>query len=294
VVRIDVVDADRLVAHPRFARFRRREFDRFELHLFDTALLSDAYRVDLHAVFRCDACVSEKRATIIKFKGGAQAGRIARRRTARRVACVGWTGWFTCLLAFGDAPATTAAAPWTALTESDGVAVYTRAYDGSVFPEVRARGTVCATLPQIVAFVQDVAAFERWIPDTAQARLLERPTQRSQIYYIRTSMPWPVKDRDMIYRLSEPTDSSRTPAIAVDIEGLPDYLPSDPHAVRMIGVTGRWTFVETGGRTRIDLDMHIEPGRGVPAWLARQRIVGTPPKMLSNLKHHFEAGCDVP
>ena len=70
--------------------------------------------------------------------------------------------------------------------------------------------SVCATLPQLVAFVEDVAAFEQWIPDTAEARLIERPTPRTQIYYIRTSMPWPVKDRDMIYRLSETADSSLT------------------------------------------------------------------------------------
>ena len=48
----------------------------------------------------------------------------------------------------------------------------------------------------------------------------------------------------------------------------------------MSGVSGRWSFVQADGRTRIDLDMHIEPGGGVPNWLARQRIVGTPTKML--------------
>ncbi len=111
--------------------------------------------------------------------------------------------------------------------------MYTRPFEGSTYPEVRASASVCATLPQLVAFVEDVAAFEQWIPDTAEARLIERPTPRTQIYYIRTSMPWPVKDRDMIYRLSETADSSLTDTISVGIEGLPDYLPDDPRAQRM-------------------------------------------------------------
>jgi hypothetical protein len=193
-------------------------------------------------------------------------------------------------------------AGWTELDQAHGIAVYTRPYEGSTYPEVRASGTVCATLPQLVAFVEDVAAFEQWIPDTAEARLVDRPTPRAQIYYIRTSMPWPVRDRDMIFRLSEttvfdqgwPNDSSLTTAISVAIEGLPDYLPADARATRMKGVSGRWTFNQTGDRTRIDLDMHIEPGGGVPAWLARQRIVGTPTKMLANLKEHFETLCRAP
>ncbi len=190
------------------------------------------------------------------------------------------------------APATNAAEGWTELDKSNGIAVYTRPFRGSTFPEVRASGDVCATLPQLVAFVEDVAAFEQWIPDTAEARLLERPTPRTQIYYIRTSMPWPVKDRDMIYRLSETADSPVIAKISVGIEGMPDYLPVDPRAVRMRGVSGRWSFVQAGGRTQINLDMHIEPGGGVPNWLARQRIVGTPTKMLTNLKKRFETGCD--
>ena len=89
-------------------------------------------------------------------------------------------------------------------------------------------------------------------------------------------------------------ESSLTTNVSVVIEGLPDYLPTDARAVRMKRVSGRWSFVQTGARTRIDLDMHIEPGGGVPAWLARQRIVGTPTKMLTNLREHFETGCRAP
>jgi len=205
--------------------------------------------------------------------------------------------WVLCSIV---SPALASAAPpadnvgWTELDQAHGIAVFTRPYEGSSYPEVRASGTVCATLPQLVAFVEDVSAFEQWIPDTAEARLIERPTPRTQIYYIRTSLPWPVKDRDMIYRLSEVAGASSTTPISVAIEGLPDYLPVDAHATRMKGVSGRWTFDQSGDQTRIDLDMHIEPGGGVPAWLARQRIVGAPTRMLTNLKEHFETLCRAP
>jgi START domain-containing protein len=222
--------------------------------------------------------------------------RTSRSTAARRLAiAMRGCAFLICSIGTGALAAATPAsgtAEWTELEKANGILVYTRPFRDSSFPEVRASGDVCATLPQLVAFVEDVAAFEQWIPDTAEARLLERPTPRTQIYYIRTSMPWPVKDRDMIYRLFETADSSMTTKISVGIEGLPDYLPTDPRAMRMSGVSGRWSFVQAGGRTRIDLDMHIEPGGGVPSWLARQRIVGTPTKMLANLKKHFEAGCD--
>jgi hypothetical protein len=162
--------------------------------------------------------------------------RTTRSSAARRLAIALCGCAFSICCSIG-AGALAAAAPaaetaeWTELDKANGIAVYTRPFRGSAFPEVRASGDVCATLPQLVAFVEDVAAFEQWIPDTAEARLLERPTPRTQVYYIRTSMPWPVKDRDMIYRLSEIADPPVIAKISVGIEGMPDYLPVDPRAV---------------------------------------------------------------
>lgn len=186
-------------------------------------------------------------------------------------------------------------ATWKPFGESDGVEVYTRPFPGSAYAQVRASGTVCATLPELVAFIEDVARFDSWIPDTDEARLLARPSQSHQIYYIRTSMPWPVKHRDMIYRLTESPGSRTDDEISVTIEGVPDYLPPYPGVVRMRGVTGRWNFRQADGETRIELVMHIEPGGNVPQWLANRRIVGTPTKMIENLRRQFGRLChDAP
>lgn len=192
---------------------------------------------------------------------------------------------------FGDSPNEADGEPWKPFAESAGVAVYTRPFASSDYPEVRASGTVCATLPELVAFVEDVSRFDTWIPDTDEARLLERPTPSDQIYYIRTSMPWPVKHRDMIYRLTESNASRAAGEVSVMIAGEPNYLPPYPNTVRMTGVTGRWTFVEADRTTRIDLVMHIEPGGNVPQWLANRRIIGAPTKMIANLQHQFESLC---
>ena len=205
-------------------------------------------------------------------------------------------GAVACVAAFGGAPAPSEAAAaaaeaWKVVGESNGVTVSTRRVDGSSYPEVRASGSVCASLATLVDYIEDAAGFDRWIPDTIEARLLEQPSALEQIFYIRTGMPWPVKARDMIYRLTAPNATVGAHAMSVSIEGLPDYLPPDPDAVRMTSVRGRWNFVEAAGRTRIDLDMHFEPGGNIPGWLANRRIIATPSKMIANLKDHFGDAC---
>src|SRR5262245_36072519 len=111
--------------------------------------------------------------------------------------------WSTCAVACAvafsggavasDAGAAHADAPWKLVGESNGVTVSTRRVVGSTYPEVRASASVCASLPALVDFIEDAAGFDRWIPDTIEARMLERPSTREQIFYIRTGMPWPVK-----------------------------------------------------------------------------------------------------
>jgi hypothetical protein len=200
--------------------------------------------------------------------------------------------WVACLtLGCGTASAAADAAAWNEVGKSDGVTVSTRAVDGSTYPEVLASGSVCASLQTLFVYIQDAAGFDRWIPDTLEARMLDRPSALEQIYYIRTGMPWPVKSRDMIYRLAAPDTVAGAHSMSVSIEGLPGYLPPDPDAVRMTSARGRWTFVEEAGRTHIDLVMHFEPGGNIPAWLATRRIVATPSKMLANLKAHFDVAC---
>gem|GEM_PF-803956 len=225
------------------------------------------------------------------FSVEAQQRRLLRLRESIGVACAGCV---VALLVFAMLPAdvfAAATANWQLVNESDGISIATRTVEGSAFAEVRASATVCATIPQLVELVEDVGAFHTWIPDTERAHLLAQPSPQRQIYYIRTSMPWPVKHRDMIYELTAPTTSPTGADASVLMQGLPEYLPLSAGVVRMKAVTGRWDFSEVAGTTRISLQMHIEPGGDVPVWLAKRRIVGTPSKMLLNLKRRFDSAC---
>ena len=46
-----------------------------------------------------------------------------------------------------------------------------------------------------------------------------------------------------------------------------------------------WTVTpEAEGRTRVVFEMHLEPGGGIPAWLANSRVVDSPFETLKNLR----------
>lgn len=174
---------------------------------------------------------------------------------------------------------------------TDGVDVYVRPVPDSAYDEARVVTSVCAPIDALAPVLTDVSRFDEWVPDTKEARQLAAPAPFERIYYIRTNMPWPIKDRDMIYRVASSGDPKTANALTVTLQSLPDYLPPYDGVVRMVEVRGRWQLARVGDRTHIELEMRIEPGGGVPAWLARRRIIATPTKMVQNIGRLFAASC---
>ncbi len=59
--------------------------------------------------------------------------------------------------------------------------------------------------------------------------------------------------------------------------------------VRIPKSTGFWTITPISeNQTKLEYQMHVEPGGYVPAWLANLKIVDTPFTFLYNLREHIE------
>ena len=151
-----------------------------------------------------------------------------------------------------------------------------RAYRGSV--------EVCTDLGPLRRFVADAAHLDEWIPYTEEARELPHE-EPEQLYYLRTSAPWPFKSRDMVYRLT-PLPEDRTDTISIELEGVPDALPERHDAVRMTSAEGGWTLVSGNGRIEVTLSLAVNPGRA-PAFFADRRLAATVGGTLANLARQF-------
>jgi len=195
------------------------------------------------------------------------------------------------VVAFGAAPGHAASPEWQLSTSKDGVELYLRATAGSEFPRMRATGTVCASIELLTDHLQDAARFHEWIPDTVRAAMLSEPSASERIFYLVTEMPWPLKDRDMVYRLVRSGNTAASGEITIGMDGVPDYIPPIVELVRIQSVEGSWHFVEQDGRTRIELEMHMEPGGNIKPWLANRRIGAMVAGMLANLRRIYEPSC---
>ena len=160
----------------------------------------------------------------------------------------------------------------------------------SGFHATRGHATVCAGLEDLERYMSDPARFPEWIPYAEEARLLEQSADVQVYYYMRTATPWPMKSRDMIYRVEREADG---PAVRFSLTGVPDYLPPERGAVRMRAADGIWILEPRDERIQVRLQLQMDPG-SVPQRFANQRMVATVGGALANLAETFPCPAAAP
>ncbi len=171
---------------------------------------------------------------------------------------------------------------WSSVRQVDGVTVEARSTE-SGFNEHRGAVRVCTDLGVLEAFVADTDRFSEWLPYTRDAELLES-SDHHYVYYVRSSTPWPMKDRDMVYRISRQPGPERE--VTLDLVGLPDYQFARSGATRIREAAGRWRFVQSDRGLDVSYQLFVHPG-SVPAFAANRRMASAVGKTLANLAAQF-------
>ena len=177
---------------------------------------------------------------------------------------------------------------WELAKDSEGIQIFTRRVEGSDFKEFRCTTTMDAALTALVAVYQDVDAYAEWMPNTSEVRMLEVQGDTAHVHYLVNPAPWPVADRDAVYRFRY-SQASSSKMVTIEMDGLPDLIPEESGRVRIPRAGGFYRFTPMGdGRVRVVFQLQVEPGGNIPAWLVNWRIVDGPFKTLKRLRERVK------
>jgi hypothetical protein len=195
-----------------------------------------------------------------------------------------------CAVLLPMASATAGEIAWTDAGEVNGVPMEWRP---SLLGHRAYRGTtvVCTSLETLRDFVIDASRLGEWIPFTEAAHAVPAPDGEHR-YYLRTSAPWPLKSRDMVYALSADAPAgarSADDALRLDVRGLPDAVPEHDAVVRMRAAEGGWILAPEHGAITVSFELAVDPGR-VPDFFVNRRLAATVGGTLANLTERFP--CD--
>jgi carbon monoxide dehydrogenase subunit G len=189
-----------------------------------------------------------------------------------------WTISIVSLISFSSS----AQVNWKLVQEEDGIKVYTKHESGSEYKAFKAEMKVSCKIENIVEVLKNSESINNWIVNCKGVKLL-KTDNNNQYYYIETSLPFPFKNRDMVYHFQFIEIDSRQ--VKVTVTGMPEYIPTKEGIVRLTKANGYWLLNSIDATTTaVTYQMHVEPGGLIPAWLANPFIVNVPLSTFKELR----------
>ena len=236
-----------------------------------------------------------------------------------------WAVLFFAVFSAVASSAVAAESPWELKKNADGIQVSVRKVEGSPILEYKGTVVLDVGLEAAVRLFEEDSRMTEWFHQCSEARLVKTNTpaldsnnpvrfrqeldapvrSEDKILYFVISMPWPVKDRDLVFRRvrsapgfgqteyshggtkESPVRSADpvTQTVEYRTSSLPKDYPEQKGKVRMPYLKGLWRFTPLpGGRTEMYYQQHSEVGGHIPAWLVNKLSVNIPFNSLSRFR----------
>jgi len=177
---------------------------------------------------------------------------------------------------------------WELEKEGDGIKVYTMARADSDFKAFRAEMRVAYPLRQVAVQLLDVEAMVDWLHDCSESELISRTEDDEFIVYQKTDAPWPVSDRDYVFKAKVAQDQV-SKIVEMRFSALVEAgQATDQDCVQVTEMKGYWRMTpEPSGVTLVEYETHADPGGQLPAWLANSFVVDQPWHTFKNLRERL-------
>ena len=178
---------------------------------------------------------------------------------------------------------------WTLKRDREGIKVYTRSIEGSAHKAVRAEMIVQASINALVGLTMDTSACPKWAALCKRAEIVRRESETEFYVYTFNDLPWPVKDRDVVAKVTWSADP--VGSVSMTAKLVTGLVPEKNKVVRLSDGITRWAFSPTqNGETRVVSYVHLDPGGSIPAWLTNTLLIDSPHQTLQGMRILVQTG----
>jgi hypothetical protein len=153
--------------------------------------------------------------------------------------------------------------------DSTGVRLWKKEIPGSPVVAFRGESTIEASIPRLASVLGDAKRRTEWVADAKESRDVRVESMSERVEYNRTGAPWPVQDRDFVYRVSVDVKREPQPQLAVHIKSVEEpSVPPRDGVVRAQLMSSRYLFTALDAtHTRAAVEIHADPKGDLPKWL---------------------------
>jgi hypothetical protein len=184
---------------------------------------------------------------------------------------------------------------WENIGTSDNVKVSRMQVEGNSVFAFRGETVADVHIAKLVAVFVDPNERKHWVDRYDTHKTLER-NERTEIYWIKFKLPFPVSNRDYVLHTEAKLDPDKR-IFTANIKSIVDSRkPEDSCCVRAETFNTFYRFEAIPGeaKTRMMVEVHTDPKGLLPTWLVNRIQKDWPSKTLSNLIKHTQASKKTP
>ena len=162
-----------------------------------------------------------------------------------------------------------AEAEWEEVSCRNGIRVLSREMPGSDIIAFRGDVTINADIGTVINVINDKQRRREWVDRLLESSTLAQDSSLESIEYTKISCPWPISDRDFVFRSTTYLDEERG-RVVMDMSSV-DYPDMPPIEGVVRGETRHSVYSLTRiekGLTRVEVEFYGDPKGWVPAWVA--------------------------
>lgn len=198
-------------------------------------------------------------------------------------AVLGALVWLGCTL---NLPASTVMAEarlgseWRFEGKERGITISRRERSSHSLSAFKGEGRVQANVLKALAVILDTREVERWAYGVSHARSVKRIDERSELVYLYSDTPWPVRDRDMVVlrtvNIIKPGEE-----FSVSLRCDPSAAPTRNGIIRVRSCESSFRLRKLDANTtEIVYEMSLDPEGRLPQWASALVTRNAPVKTL--------------
>ncbi len=175
---------------------------------------------------------------------------------------------------------------WTLGKEKDGIKVYSRPPLEGNLNDTKAICKMKAGVFDVIGLFREFHNYPAWMNRCVVSELLERVSYKEYYVYMKTDLPWPMSDRDVIIHIDGEEKEDGT--VLLNMIGKPDFIPHKKGIVRIPLLEGYWTIKPAAGDSvEVSYQVKNDPGGMIPNWMANYSTSEMPYHTLSQMRNHL-------
>lgn len=178
---------------------------------------------------------------------------------------------------------------WKEIDVDPNIEVYAGSVEGLDLVAFKGIDILDHSMADIIAVLSDIEKAEQWINGMVEADIVEILGQTSRIDYNRQHLPWPLSDRDFVFKITTRVSADQR-QIVFDLKSVEhDKKPVRPNIVRARLLQSYLKLIALAeNKTTLEIMMLADPEGVLPIWLVNLVNRQWAPNTINGLRRYMK------